>query len=175
MNTKKTQLEIKVLAINLFNEFATIAVAYENEHFKQFLGKDIFKVDGSVKQKYQHEPQTFKGTLKDGTHYNFHYWFSPSKSSFNMTMKICINGGSYDLHPSNAFCLYHETTTELFAKENGVLIESTRQRHDFTKRFSVDELLKANEAVKQAEEAFNEAKKSVPYDFHSVLNIGYIR
>ena len=68
--TKKTQLEIKVLSINTINEYALKCIEHELKFYSQFIGLDIFKVDGSIKQKYLHEKISFEGKLKDGTYFN---------------------------------------------------------------------------------------------------------
>ena len=49
---KKTQAEIKVLAINTLYEYAEKYINHERQRLTAFIGMDIFKVDGSFKQKY---------------------------------------------------------------------------------------------------------------------------
>lgn len=83
---KKSQKEIKVLAINTLYEHAQKMYEYEMQHFSQFIGKDIFKVDGSVKAKFAHyKIEQISGQLADGTHYHTHYWFEETKKHNHFT------------------------------------------------------------------------------------------
>lgn len=47
MSTKLSQPEIKVLAVNTLNEYAERFYQIEKGHYGQFIGVDIFKIDGS--------------------------------------------------------------------------------------------------------------------------------
>jgi len=121
---KKSNQEVKVLAINTLYEWAEKFFNYEKDHFSQFVGVDIFKVDGSIKKKYEHEKMSFRGKLPDGTFCDAHYWFTHSYNDFRITVKICVNGGSYDVKPTTAFCQYEEQGITLFKTQNGVLLET---------------------------------------------------
>ena len=53
--TKKTSAEIKALAINTLYEYAEKYIKHETERLIPFIGLDVFKVDGSFKQKYDRQ------------------------------------------------------------------------------------------------------------------------
>lgn len=166
---KKTPLEVKVLALNLLQEYGQNFYNYEMLHFNKFTGQNIFKVDGSIKQKYDHEKQSFRGQLNDGTFVDIHYWFEKSSNYFDMCIKICVNGGSYDVQPSTAFCQYEKKTLTLFKLDKeGNLIEPI-QDDSFTTHYIVDEILQAAENVKIAAEQYRKVLESVPYQFRDVL------
>lgn len=169
---KKTNLEVKVLALNTLNEYAEQIYNYEKKHFSQFLGKDIFKVDGSLKQKYEHPKLEFNGQMADGTFYSVSYWFTSAYNHFDVNIKICINGGSYDVKPTTAFCQYEETRPTLFEIEKtGELKETTQQPNDYSVRYDVASLEAKAAQIKAAAEQYRKASESLPYQFKDVLYI----
>jgi len=167
---KKSNLEVKILAINTLNEYAKKCFEYEKEHFSQFIGKNIFKVDGSIKQKFEHEKLYFKGNLPDGTFFDVHYWFT-SSYSFDICIKICVNGGSWDVHPHTAFCQYETDKLELFAlTKEKELKESTREGSNFT-QYNIDDIIKGAKIIEEAKQNYEKALEHVPYIFRDVLYI----
>lgn len=171
MANKKTSLEVKVLAINTLNEYAGKIYQYEMEHFSKFIGQSIFKVDGSIKQKYDHEKLYFKGQMPDGTYYNLDYYFR-SNRSFDIHITVCVNGGSYDVRPSTAFCWYERTIFELFPIIDGQIQTSERaSKIDFSKRYKVEELLELQDKAHEAAKVYEKTVDAVPYIFRDVLNI----
>mgnify|MGYP006921369615 CR=1 FL=1 len=174
MNTqtlKKSNQEVKVLAINTLYEWAEKFFNYEKEHFTQFLGVDIFKVDGTIKKKYEHEKISFRGKLSDGTNVDAHYWFSHSYGTFTIRVKICVNGGSYDVRPTTAFCQYEEISLTLFTTNNGVLLPTEPDTAFLKTRFDVAELSAIAGNIKKAAEAYETAVNAMPYRFREVFYI----
>lgn len=167
---KKSQIEIKVLSINTLYKYAAIIVKYEREHFSRFIGQNIFKVDGSIKQKYDHEKLTFDGFMEDGTHYNVHYWFN-SRYSFDVKIRVCVNGGSYDVKPSTAFCQYDELNSTLFNLENNVLVATERDYSYLETVYNVEELTKTAKEIKLAGEAYRAASDKLPHQFADAFYI----
>ena len=165
---KKSNVEVMALAINSLYEYAEKFYNYEMEHFNKFVGLDIFKVDGSIKQKYDHEKISFKGQLNDGTWVNVHYWFT-SSYSFDMHVKICVNGGSYDDKPSTAFCQYHETTLQLFDIKDGKLSECGRDKEYLKTRYNVDELTELANKIREAANQYREIYDTMPHLFTDVF------
>lgn len=171
MATKKSELEIKVMAVNLLREYALKYLKYELEHFNKFIGIDIFKVDGSIKQKYDHEKLSFSGQLKDGSWVDVHYYFNKYSTSMDMAVKICVNGGSYDTTPKTAFCHYEQLTVELYTLVENKLQASTADRNYLNERFDEASLLEKAAKVKQKAQEYEAALNSVNYLFRDVLNL----
>ena len=165
---KKSNVEVKVIALNLLNEYAAKYLNYERTHFSQFLGKDIFKVDGSVKAKFDHDKLSDKFQMPDGTWVDVHYWFTKAYGYFNIHIKICVNGGSYDVKPTTAFCQYEEMTLTLFEVKDG-LVETTQQDNDLTIRYDVAELQAIAAEIKQAGEVYNRVYEKMPHRFTDVF------
>lgn len=173
LTAKKTNKEIKVLAVNTLYEWADKFYAYEKEYFSQFIGVNIFKVDGSIKAKYEHEKMTFKGKLSDGTFVNAHYWFT-NTYSFDIKISICVNGGTYDVKPSTAFCEYDEMTLTLFNLHDGKLIETNTDTAHLKERFDIEILKTIANDIEQAKKAYELAENKMPYRFREVFYIGRI-
>lgn len=168
---KKSTQEVKVLAINTLYEYAQQFYEYERQHFSQFIGKDIFKVDGSIKAKYEHEKLSFSGKLNDGTNVNAHYWFTSKYNCFDIHVKICINGGSYDVKPSTAFCQYEETALTLFKTEDNKLIETPANIDYLATRYDVKTLAKIAADIKEAAKIYEAAEDKMPYLFKGVFDV----
>jgi len=169
--TKKSNAEVKVLAMNTLYEWAEKFFNYEKEHFTQFLGVDIFKVDGTIKKKYEHEKMSFTGKMPDGTFVNAHYWFTHSYNDFRMHVKICVNGGSYDVRPNTAYCQYEEQGLTIFNTDNGVLLPTESDTAFLKTRFDVAELSAIAGNIKKAAEAYEYAVNAMPYRFREVFYI----
>ncbi len=164
------KVEQKVLAVNLMHKYAKEFIEYELKHFNQFIGVNIFKVNGDIKQKYEHEKLSFKGRLNDGTWCDVHYWFT-SQYSFDIHVKLCINGGSYDVRPSTAFCHYEEQSYELFKIDKGILAKSERTNKNLDIQYDVTELQVIANQIKIAQKVYESEYEKMPYQFREVFNV----
>lgn len=167
--TKKSQVEIKVLAINTLYEYSKQIAEYEYNHFKQFVGIDVFKVDGSVKLKYKHDRLTFKGQMKDKTWYSADYYLKITSDSLEVHVKICVNGGSYDVKPSTAFCQYEDKIIHILDAKNCVLQDTKIDLDYLDERFNVESLNKIAAEVRKAAEIYEIELKKMPYLFKDVF------
>lgn len=166
---KKSNQEVKTLAINNLYKYAKQFFQYERAHFLQFLGQSIFKVDGSVKAKYDHEKQSYKGQLEDGTWVNAHYWFTSNYGYFDMIVKICVNGGTYDVKPSTAFCQYDELSLTMFKIEDGKLIDSHSDISYLDTVYNLPDLQKAANEIEEAKKHYQKTVEKMPYIFRDVF------
>jgi len=166
---KKTAVEIKVLAINTLYEYAEKYFNHEKQRLSAFIGMDIFKVDGSFKAKYDSPKLSDKLQLPDGTWLNAHYWFNNNNYSLDLHVKICVNGGSYDVNPTTAFCQYEEQSFTLFKKENGKLIETPVNNEFLNTRYNVDELTAIANNIKEAAKVYEAAAEKMPHRFNDVF------
>jgi len=167
--TKKTQAEIKVLAINTLYEYAEKYIAHEKARLSAFIGLDIFKVDGSFKAKYDAPKLSDKLQLPDGTWVDAHYWFNSRNHGLDINVKVCVNGGSYDDKPATAFCEYQEQSFTLFNKEDGKLVENNSDRSFLKKRYNVDEVTAIANEVKEAAKQFKQVADKMPYLFYDTF------
>lgn len=168
---KKTAKEIKVLAINTLYEYAKKFYEYEKAHFQKFTGIDIFKVDGSIKQKYSHDTISHKGQLIDGTHVDIHYWLEYRHGWLDINVKLCINGGSYDVNPVTAFTQYESLSSTLFKTQDNKLIETNTDISYLDSRYNVQDLQAISEDIKKVAQQYEQAVNKMPYLFKHVFDI----
>lgn len=169
---KKSNKEIKVISINTLYEFAKQIFNYEKEHFSKFLGVNIFKVDGSLKAKFEHPRMIVKGHLTDGTYYEVTYYFTSSYNRFDIKITSCINGGSWDVRPTTAFCEYNDLTLTMFKTDNeGKLIETPEDIDYLDTRFNLDELKAIAEKIKEKAKEYEYEASKMNYIFRSVFDI----
>lgn len=169
--TKKSNEEVKVLAINCLEEWSEKFHNYEREYFAKLVGIDPFKNDGTLKKKYEHQKQDFTGQLADGTYLNAHYWYEHSYNELRMRVKICVNGGSYDVRPSTAFCQYEEKSLTLYKTENGVLINTDTEAEHLATKYDLSELQGIAAEIKEAAAVYEAVAAKMPYRFREVFHI----
>lgn len=172
---KKSQLEIKVFALNTLNVYAEKVIKAEKEKFAKFIGKDIFKVNGDLKEKYNLEKESFIKEKQGDYFVDIHYWRDLSYKNFSVRFKICVNGGSYDVKPATAFCHYEEINETIYQidKEN-LLIENSNTPREF-KTYNEAEILKAANECKKAAEIYEKALNKVDYQFRDIVGCKGLR
>ena len=166
---KMTQQQIKVIALNTLNKYAREFFNYEKEYFNQFIGKNIFKVDGSIKAKFEHEIKSIREKQGDIFVYVY-YWFEYKYNEFMICVKGCVNGGSYDVQPSTAFCQYEKCTLTLFKTDNeDNLLETVSDTSEIDQVYNLDELEKIAAEIKEAAKVYEMICKKMPYLFNEVF------
>ncbi len=167
---KKSQVEIKVKAVNLLNKFAKTIFEYEQEYFSQFMGKNVFKVNGSIKEKYKHEHLEISGK-DDGDFYIITYYFD-NRASFDINITVCLSGGSYDVNPVTAFCLYEKSMHSMFKLDRfGAITEKCPIPKELNDTFDITELNKIAGNIKLAAGKYKSEVETMPYVFRSVYDI----
>jgi hypothetical protein len=167
---KKSSAEVKCLSLNTLYQYAKEFYEYEKAHFSQFIGKNIFKVDGSFKQKYEHDRMTAKGQLPDGTFYGVHYWFEYSYHTLKMRVKSCINGGTYD--DKTYFCQYDDLTIYIFdTNDNNELQETQPDISYLDKRYNAEELTEISKQIELAALAYDLELSRMPHQFRQVFHL----
>jgi hypothetical protein len=168
---KKSNLEVRILAVNTLNQYAKAIIDHEVNHFRQFVGLDILKTDLSIKKKFQHESlPEFSGILDDGTHFCVNYWIECSQYSFRINIKSCVNGGSYE--DRSYFCEYYKDVFYPFDFRDGILCENVNeQANRIEQLFNETDLLIMAEEVKKLEKEYSEKLANIPHQFREVMDI----
>lgn len=162
---KKSEIEVAVMAYNHLYEWAEKIYNHEREHFSQFIGKDIFKVDGNLKEKYKHDTLSHDERLQDGTFIKIYYHLYNKHGWFGAEINICISGGSYDVKPTTAFCQYHRLSVTLFDVKEGKLIDRVNDIEYLKTRYDLKELTQLADQIKEAAKKYDAIHDKMPYQF----------
>jgi len=168
-----------VNAINLLHKEANKIIHLYIDHFNKFEGQKICNVGGEIGKKFAIRLPGIDGNF-EGAKYNIHSWIETTNHSLIIRVKICLNGGSYDIQPSTAFCIYREINFYAFeishswdnTELNGVLkINPNYLFKPFKTNFKAIELQKIATKVKKAAENYNKIADSMPYQFKDLFYI----
>lgn len=170
---KKTNLEVRLLAVNTLNKYAKFILDHEVNHFSKFVGQDILTVNLKLKKKFEHESlPEFSGFMDDGTHFSVNYWIEFTRYSFSIHIKSCVNGGSYE--DRTYFCQYYEDTFYPFSFDNGLgILKLTGNWNSdrINAVFNESDLLSMAQEVIELEKMYDKKTANIPYQFREVLNI----
>jgi hypothetical protein len=126
-----TPKEIVILAANLLNARTKEILAYELPHFLQFVGKDIIDAKGRIKAKYDHERLEFPRemfTEYGGYGISTSYFLDYKYNKLNLSVTVCINGGSYEVKPNTAFTHYAKGSETILNAINNKLVDTVADR-----------------------------------------------
>lgn len=85
-----------------------------------------------------------------------------------------MNGGTYDVQPTTAFCQYEEMTLTLFKLEDNKLIETDTDTSHLKTRYNLAELVLIAAEIDKAKAIYEAAENKMPYRFKDVFYIGRI-
>ena len=183
MNTlainKATSLQTQILCLNTLYQHSKEIIKNEIDFLLPLIGKDILKVDGSFKAKYEHEKKQYKYQVKEfGFDYwvNTHYYFSAAYGKLSITVITSVHGGGYDKNGVNANSNQQQQTFDLFSLNNGILsdlIETDRNYLDTP--YNEAEILAAAEKVKEVAKQYDAVLQTVPYLFRDALYLQRLR
>ncbi len=173
---KATTLQTQVLAANLSNEHSKEIILAELEQLKKFVGYSIFKVDGSLKEKYKHDLKSFDYKINQ---YGFDFWvrtnayIKVSYSKIEIKIMTTVSGGGYDKNGVNA---NHSSMNRIFDLCN---LDKDGKITDFVEFdfpsleivHDVDQILEAAKKVEEAKKVYEQAINGVNYIFRDALYI----
>lgn len=149
------RLTLKVLAVNYANEYAKQLYPLYQEHFKNFVGQQIEKVDGSLLKKVANG-LVFgeKSDIKvQGYHISFTKYRQNSRYTLSYVAKVCVSGSQG--------CSYHEAVIYLGDMNCGVLenlkFEAPSGRTNWTK----DEVIQSRCIVERAKRELSGAESVI--------------
>lgn len=119
-----TQLQQRIEGTNYLNaERLKLLKAIQND-LKTMEGQKVQLSTGERAKKWTLKSDTTKKeTVINGekVYLSFSWYYDLSHSFVTLKMKVCINGGSYDVRPSTAFCQYIESSDYIARLENQCL------------------------------------------------------
>lgn len=160
--------------IHLENELRKIANLKRlviQEKLKDFIGKKIIKVDGTLLKKvsdlidFDRENITVK-PLKVGDYAKVHYIYL-NPSTYDLSFKIGINVSGGYIAEKNYYCIYREDVFYFGKMEKGVLKEFYQNSEK--ELLDLDKELKLFELAKDKKKEFEEVKYKLHWDIANKL------
>jgi hypothetical protein len=163
-------------AVNYLYEYIPLVVTEVKNQLEPHIGKPIFKTDGTWRKSVNWEYKPIQKQLPNGDFLSVQYYVRQYSNYVDLTVKICLNGGSYDVYPSTAFTIYQEAGITIYTTDDeGNLVEYDVDLDQWNQRFDFDTLVKQAEVVNiKAKELKNEIDK-VSYRFREALYLPSIR
>jgi hypothetical protein len=114
-----------VIMVNDARTFFNREVPKIQAILKPFLGKKVLNADGSIAKKLndliKFDEVLLKPFEEDGRG-TLDAYMSVTSYNVRIQAKLCYNGGSYDVKPSTAYCVYHDAIKYVGRVEDGILI-----------------------------------------------------
>jgi hypothetical protein len=156
-------------AVNYLYEYIPQIVTEVKTQLPPHIGKPIFKADGSWWKSVNWVYNPIQKQLPNGDFLSVQYFVRQYSGYVDLTVKVCLNGGSYEVHPTTAFTIYQEAGITIYTIENDNLVEYDVNLDQWNQRFDADTLVKQAEVINnQAKELKAEIDK-VSYRFREAL------
>lgn len=157
------KLEYNILASNILSRAVKEIVNYEMLHFDKFIGMDIFKVDGELKKKFEHDKITIKPKTRDGVFVHVTYYLEYKYRELNAKINVTVYGNGFNADDS--------ACTTLYKTENGLLVKADTDRSYLDIIYNLEDLQKQADEIKEAEKVYNKLAEKFPYKFRHLFNI----
>ena len=159
--------------INLLNKYAPQVITQVKNQLDRFIGKPIFKADGSWRKVVDWNHPEIK-VYGNGKSVSVMSWLKQEYGYVRLYIKICHNGGKYE--DNTYFCIYQEASIDLYtADENGNIglldLDLTR----FDVRYDLAEMQKQADKAKALAKKFEAEADKVPWQFRDVLDVPRLR
>lgn len=155
--------------MNAINEYSETLVNFLLPELQKYIGKRIFLVNGT-KAKIFELPELERSDVKEADKYiGYSYYINEQYNKVCLHVRVRINGGSYDVRPSTAYCQYNDRTIELGDTENGILktvdtLEKIVTSWELSKRYSEETIQAQIARFKEAKKAAEALLSVIPYE-----------
>ena len=170
--TDNLQLRRKVVSLNYTNEAALNIATKGVIHFRNFIGKDIFKMDGSLTKRASISltEQFIRDTEIGSINHQVAYTkFKREDDELRMVIHTSINGGSWD--DRSAFTIHDSETVGIGRFEGNLLVEAKVNRKDIPADHYVDDILHQHRILEKARINYEAKLKDINYMVRDVLGI----
>lgn len=167
-----------VQAVNYLHEYAPQIIERVKNILDPFIGRDIFKTDGSLKKIVPYTSERISKKVPGGW-LTVDYWIRKEYNYVSLWVKICYNGGTHDVKPSTAFCIYQDQSYTIYTitETTDAMLYKHYQLTAFSDQSQVDP--QYNETELSAQAAIIQAKKdelnklidSFPYRLRDAFNV----
>jgi hypothetical protein len=171
---KATALQTQILCLNTLYKHSKEITQNETAFLLPLIGKDILKVDGSFKAKYEHEKKAFKYNVNEfGFDFwvDTHYYFTAKYGKLSIDVITTVSGGGSDKNGVNANHSQQRQCFDLFVLDNGILADKCADSELLNTVYTESEILVGAEKVKAAAKQYEATLSSVPYLFRQTLRL----
>ena len=171
---KATSLQAKLLAVNTLNTRAEEIINHELEQLKNYIGLNIFKVDGSFKAKYAHEKLEFEPTKIEK--FGFNWWertfYSINVNYNDVSIKVhtSVSGGGSDSNGVSCYSVSLDYWADLFFIDKEGRLQIKERPLPTFKQYDEQEILAIQAKIKLAEAEYEKLYEQMPYQFAGVTN-----
>ena len=170
---KATALQTQILCLNTLYAHSKEIIQKEMDFLQPLIGKNILKVDGSFKAKYEHEKPHFKYKVNEfGFDFwvDTHYWFTCKYGKLGIEVSTTVTGGGSDKNGVNANHNQQRQGFDLFAIDKDGNLQPLEVNREFLDTvYNEADILAAAEKVKAAAKQYEATLQTVPYLFRQTL------
>ena len=172
--TAATALQTQILCLNMANEAAKNIISYELGQLSRHIGKAIFKVDGSLKTKYEYSRLSLEKVKVNAFGFDFwvdtHYYHRIAYGKYEVKVITTVSGGGYDRNGVNKNHYQHSQSFEVFSlNDAGELSAPIAAPEWLNNQYNETEILQAAAKVEEAAKQYEAVLSKVPYLFRSTL------
>lgn len=169
----RTPIEIIIEGENIIEQFTSDTANKVISALPEFIGKKITTADNTLTKKAANVLKPLITSLEKGklgeNYISKQCYFRSSDYTLYLHVRVCINGGSYDVQPNTAFTKYFERTVALGYLESTFLTELAEI--DEPKKIDLPTELINVEKYKQLESELRELKYSINSEVREYFSI----
>jgi len=170
-------------AVNFLNEYIPIIVDEVKTQLDPHIGKPIFKSDGSWRKSVNWKYKPIKKQLPNGDWLDVSYYVRQQMGYIDLNINLCLNGGSYDVHPTTGFTIYQKQSLviytvdscDFFSRWDGNIVDFNIDLEQYNVRYTVESILQQAEIVKTEAIKFGSQVDKIPFRFRDALYLPTLR
>jgi len=180
MNAKRTTAEVTAEGMNQLNQYSVKLLNQLLPQLRGMMDKKLFTVTGekSATLKKLVPLPDLSGKKENPDRYiNYSFYFNNSNTGVWLNVRVCINGGSYDVKPNTAYTQYFDTSYYVGTLKDGKILESVQDIENIIRDHSL-EVFYTEEKIQADIRAYNEAKNkardlynAIPYIIQKAMNV----
>lgn len=177
MNTIATKHFPKLVdAVNFLNEYIPQIVIEVKKQLDPHIGKPIFTGSGAWRKSVNWIYNPIKKQLANGNWLSVEYYVQQHYNYVDLRVKVCLNGGSYDVHPTTAFTIYQEQGLTIYTvDENGNIVDFNVDLTPYNVKYDVDTVLKQAEVLNTVAEQLRNEIDKIPHRLRDALYLPSLR
>jgi len=162
---KPTTMQLTVVGTNSLNKASLEILQAIIPQVEKYTGKSILIATG-LSAKFKIDKPEIKADALNNEHASCMYYFEHTSQSLWLRVRVCLNGGSYDVRPQTNYTQYFEHKFYLGQINDGVLIEvetveKIEQGYNLNTVIVEAEELAKIERLKQLAEELKAVKRSI--------------